>query len=264
MKQTVSIVAQQLLRYYNGDSPGGVEGMFVAPIYWWQSGSAWNALLDYYRLTGDTTYNELVKRALIAHRGEQLNMLPKMYKLSQGNDDQAFWAFAVMSAAETESFPQPDKDKPSWLDLAKAVFYEQAERWNSTEQYCGGGLPWQIFNLNHGYNYKNAVSSNSLFLLAARLARFTGHEFYKNWAIKIWNWSKHIGFIDDYYSVFDGADISDNCTQIDKTQWTYNNGILMAGCAFMWNQVCTLKLFGKIYNYRVIDRMCTFKLATNR
>lgn len=62
-----------------------------------------------------------------------------------GNDDQVFWAFAAMAAAEL-NFPNPPSDQPQWLALAQAVFNTQALRWDTTS--CGGGLKWQIFSFN--------------------------------------------------------------------------------------------------------------------
>src|SRR5437773_12544718 len=75
---------------------------------------------------------------------------------NQGNDDQAFWAFAVMSAAENK-YPDPPAGGPQWLALAQAVFNLQVSRWDVTN--CNGGLRWQIFPFNNGYNYKNSISN---------------------------------------------------------------------------------------------------------
>ena len=97
--------------------------------------------------------------------------MPENVTKEEGNDDQAFWAFAVMSAAELK-FPDPGKDKPSWLALAQAVFNTQVPRWDT--QSCAGGLRWQIFFSNPGWDYKNTISNGAFFQLAARLARYTG------------------------------------------------------------------------------------------
>ena len=70
-----------------------------------------------------------------------------------------------MIAAET-NFENPPTDQPQWLALAQAVFNTQASRWDNTS--CGGGLKWQIFTFNNGYNYKNSISNGCFFNLGAR------------------------------------------------------------------------------------------------
>lgn len=69
---------------------------------------------------------------------------------SLGNDDQAFWGMAAMSAAEVK-FPNPPDDQPQWLALAQAVVNSQIPRWDDTS--CGGGLKWYVFtgHRNSGY-----------------------------------------------------------------------------------------------------------------
>lgn len=73
--------------------------------------------------------------------------MPANQTRTEGNDDQVFWAFAAMEAAEFK-FPPPDDKYPSWVAMAQAVFNLQVERWET--KYCGGGLRWQIFNFNAG------------------------------------------------------------------------------------------------------------------
>ncbi len=152
----------------------------------------------------------------------------------QGNDDQAFWAFAAMSAAEMK-FPDPPPKQPSWLSLAQAVFNEQVIRWD--DQNCGGGLRWQIFSFNKGYNYKNSISNGGFFQLAARLARYTGNDTYAQWAEKSYDWTMSTPLLTNQYVVYDGADIANNCTQASPIQWTYNVGTYLMGAANMYNYV---------------------------
>jgi hypothetical protein len=42
--------------------------------------------------------------------------------------------------------------------------------------------------------------------------------------------------------VYDGASIPD-CTHVDKTEWSYNNGQLLAGAAYLYNYVSRRGLF---------------------
>lgn len=48
------------------------------------------------------------------------------------------------------------------------------------------------------------------------------------------------------YTIYDGAQIENNCTQANKLQWTYNIGTYIMGAANMYNFVCSPALNGKI------------------
>ena len=154
--------------------------------------------------------------------------------IGKGNDDQAFWAFAAMSAAEL-NFPDPGPGAPSWLSLAQAVFNLQTTRWDMSR--CNGGLRWQIFPFNNGYEYKNTISTGSFFQLAARLARYTGNQTYAEWAEKSWDWMQASPLISPTYEIFDGTVMANNCSDASRILWTYNVGTLLAGASFMYNHV---------------------------
>ena len=111
-------------------------------------------LIDYWFLTGDDTYNELVMQGMLHQVGENEDYMPSNVTLSLGNDDQGFWGLSAMLAAEN-NFPNPPKDKPQWLALAQAVFHTQASP-DRHDETCGGGLRWQIPPVNNGYDYKNS------------------------------------------------------------------------------------------------------------
>jgi len=137
-----------------------------------------------------------------------------------------------MSAAEFK-FPDPPPNQPSWLSLAQAVFNEQTTRWETA--HCGGGLRWQIYLTNNGYNYKNSISNGGFFQLAARLARYTNNATYSDWAERTWDWMTQSVLMDDHYSVFDGTQMDTNCTIPSKIQWSYNAGTMLMGAANMYN-----------------------------
>ena len=148
-----------------------------------------------------------------------------------------------MSAAEV-NFPNPPKDKPQWLALAQAVFNTQAHQYDVAPLTCGGGLRWQIFNFNPGYNYKNTISNGCFFNLGARLLRYTGNTTYLDWAEKTYQWIEDIGLIDrkaDMWAVFDGTDENNNCTGYDRNRWSYNVGTFLIGAANMYNYVSHLQ-----------------------
>lgn len=233
--EALGLLAKGLMDYYDGNDTGKTPGMFTNPYYWWEAGAAWGSMLDYWYYTGDTTYHDILKSSLLFQTGTGWDYMPANQTTTEGNDDQGFWGITVMAAAE-KNFSNPGDDDPQWLYLAQAVFNTMAARWDT--DHCGGGLRWQIFTWNNGYNYKNAVSNGCLFQLAARLARYTQNETYVEWAEKVWEWCEEIGFINTTTSnwpVFDGATITDDCDTVSNLEWTYNSGLFMAGAAFMYN-----------------------------
>ena len=140
-----------------------------------------------------------------------------------------------MDAAEL-NFTNPDSSYPSWLALAQAVFNEQASRWD--DDTCGGGLRWQVFVFNAGYDYKNSISNGGFFQLSSRLARYTGNDTYTEWAEKLWNWQITTPLLDTAtWTVNDGSSTSKNCTDASHVQWSYNYGTFITGCAFLYNHV---------------------------
>ena len=190
------------------------------------------SLIDYWYYTGDTQYNDLVQQGLLFQAGPNNDYMPPNQTMTEGNDDQGFWGMSVMSAAEYK-FQDPPSDKPQWLALAQAVFNTQAARWDTQE--CGGGLRWQVFTWNQGYDYKNSISQACFFNIAARLARYTGNQSYADWADKTWDWMVSSKFMDTQtYYIYDGAHTR-NCSQITPYQWTYNSGAFLLGAAAMYN-----------------------------
>jgi len=217
---------------YTGNRTGDVPGNLPDPYYWWEAGAMFGSMVDYWYYTGDSTYNEVTTQALLFQVGPNDNYMPPNQSKTLGNDDQAFWGLAALSAAEV-NFPNPPPDQPQWLALAQAVFNTQAPRWNT--ETCGGGLKWQIFTFNNGYNYKNAISNGCFFNLAARLAKYTGNTTYSEWAERAWTWSQNIGMVDQNYFVYDGTDNNKNCSDMNHLQWSYNAGVYLLGAANMYN-----------------------------
>lgn len=234
LENVTGLIADGLMDYYKGDEYGQTVGMFTDPYYWWEAGGAWGSMIDFWFYMENDTYVNVTYNALQAQVGENWDYVPLNQSTTEGNDDQGFWGLAVMAAAE-RGFPDPPSDRPGWLYLSQAVFNTMAARWDTDN--CGGGLRWQIFEWNSGYDYKNAVSNGCLFHIGARLARYTGNSTYAEISEKVHDWMYDIGLIheSDYYFVYDGASIDGNCTDIVKLQWTYNQGLMMAGSAYMWN-----------------------------
>ena len=223
-----------MMSYYNGNLTGEIPGNLPQPYYWWEAGAMFGTLIDYWYYTGDTTYNDVTSQALLFQVGPDKDFMPPNQTTTEGNDDQGFWAMAAMSAAEL-NFPDPPADQPQWLALAQAVFNSQAARWDTTT--CAGGLRWQIFTFNSGYDYKNSISNGCFFNVAARLARYTGNSTYADWAEKTYDWVTSVGLMSPTYQIFDGTDDTQNCTSLNHIQWTYNAGVYLLGAATMYNYV---------------------------
>ena len=191
-------------------------------------------LIDYWYYTGDGTYNDIVTQGMLFQVGPDNDYMPPNQTKDEGNDDQVFWGFSAMSAAEYR-FPNPPPDQPQWLALAQGVWNSQVLRWDRTS--CGGGLRWQIFQFNNGYDYKNSPSNAGFLNLGARLYAYTNNQTYADWVVTTWDWMVDNGLIGgpSNWTVYDGTGTLKNCTKIDPLQWTYSPAMLINGAAVMWN-----------------------------
>ena len=108
------------------------------PYWWWQSGTAVEALLNYGPTTGDWQYEEMLKNTIVTQATATNDF---MTIDATGNDDQAWWALAALTAAENKV---PQLGGIAWVDLARNVFNEQRQRYEDGANTCGGGLRWKI------------------------------------------------------------------------------------------------------------------------
>jgi len=237
-----NIAKDNMLTFYGGNRPGGIPGYALNPdiYYWWQVGGMLGQLIHHWHITGNDSANDLIKQAIQFQSQDNDFLQPENQSKSEGNDDQSFWAFAAMDAAEY-NFPAPDaKTGLSWLGLAQAVFNVQSKRWFTDA--CGGGLKWQIYPWNKGYTYKNMPANGGLFQLAGRLARYTGNQTYVDWAERIWDWCEDQGLVaakdghdPNALHVFDGVP-EDKCKSgVNVVQFTYNFGQMIMGASMMAN-----------------------------
>ncbi|VEU21342.1 DEKNAAC102688 [Brettanomyces naardenensis] len=238
IKAACELLAVGLMDYYWGDQNGGTVGMFTHPYYWWEAGGAWGSMIDYSFFFDNDTYVPTIIEGMLYQTGDDNNYMPLNQTTTEGNDDQVFWGIAAIEAAE-RNFTNPPSNKPQWLYLAQGVFNTMAWRWDNST--CGGGLRWQIFQWNSGYDYKNTVSNAGLFHMSARLARYTGNTSYVDWASKVYDWLVETKFVTEgettegYYFAYDGASTDQNCTEVKPYQWTYNAAMLLSGCAYLYN-----------------------------
>ncbi|KAI7784412.1 glycosyl hydrolase family 76 [Diaporthe eres] len=248
IKQGAGTIAWGMLQWYTGNNTGDVPGNLPDPYYWWEAGAMFGTLVDYWAYTDDDSYVDETYQAIQHQIGDDGDFMPENQTLTEGNDDQGFWAMAAMTAAET-NFKNPNSTNDGgveWLASVQAVFNEYVWRWEQSNDTCAGGLRWQIFTFNTGYTYKNTISNGCFFNIASRLALYTGNESYADWATTVYDWMDNVGFIDDDFNVYDGADSKDGkCSNPDRAQWTYNAGIFMHGAAAMYNHTGGDEVWGK-------------------
>jgi len=216
IQQAASTVAHGMMMYYKGNESGQTPGVLPGPYYWWEAGAMFGSLIDYWRYTGDATYNHIVSEAILRQASPTRDFMPREQQAQLGNDDQGFWGITALMAAET-GFADPSPEEPQWIALAQAVFNLQASRWDYAT--CGGGLRWQIFSFNNGWNYKNSITQGCFFDIAARLGAFTNNQTYHEWANRMYDWSEEVGLISDTFQVFDGTDVLIKCSALDHTMW---------------------------------------------
>lgn len=227
-------VVQGEFNYYEGTRYGGTVGMFTEPYYWWHAGEAFGGILLYHTFceSDNKTLESLIYNAMYHQAGENYDYIPSNQSMTEGNDDQGVWGLTIMEAVE-RNFTDPEEH--SWLSMVQAIYNTMSKRWDT--EHCNGGLRWQIFTWNSGYDYKNTISNGCLFHIAARLARYTNLSNYSTTAEKVWDWLVEVNYIEednDYY-IHDGANVKENCTHMSSQRWSYTYGILMSGCAYMYN-----------------------------
>lgn len=164
--------------------------------------------------------------------------------MNEGNDDQVFWAFTMMAAAEY-NFPNPPSGQPGWLAMVQSVFNQFVKRYQTevADGNCHGGLRWQSNPLLNGWMDKNTASNGGFFHLSARLALYTGNDTYAQWAEKIFDWMSQSPLLSADGEIYDITSMTTNppCSVADKTQWTYNYGIMIAGAAYV-RQTRTIRI----------------------
>ncbi|KAF3353889.1 hypothetical protein VD0004_g5771 [Verticillium dahliae] len=259
IRETARTLAYDMMLFYEGNKTGMIPGILPGPpadgkgdYYWWQGGAMMGTYVDYWHLTGDTSYNDVVREGMVHQVGDNRDYMPLNHTASLGNDDQGFWGMTAMLAAENK-FPDPPEDQPQWLALAQAVWSTQNDRF---DDHCNGGLRWQAVSTNAGYNYKNTIANGCFFNIGARLARYTRNDTYTQAAEETWDWLWGVNYIDhENWRVYDGGHIEHNCTDINKATFSYNIAVLMQGAAFMYNYTEDAKWLDRVE--KLLDRCLT-------
>jgi mannan endo-1,6-alpha-mannosidase len=224
-------------------------------------------MVDYHAYTSDSSYLPATISGLLSQSGPNDDYIVPAHTYDEGNDDQAFWGLALLSAAEhqlfRDSFPPSPAEVPSWLQLATNLFSNQISRWDNTS--CGGGMKWQIYPANtYGYDYKNSIANACAFTMAARLATLVStpeKPYYVDWARHIWDWSTQTGLLNTRsapWEIYDGlGDDRQNCTgPIQTTRWSYNVAVYLAGAAAMYNVTGSSAWLNAVY--RLLEATLAF------
>ncbi|KAI9374807.1 glycosyl hydrolase family 76-domain-containing protein [Aspergillus egyptiacus] len=224
-------IAAPMWDFYLQNQTEGIPGKLTGT--WYVAGAMFMTLIQYWQASGDNQYNEVVSHDLMFQAGRNYDYFDSNYSQWLGNDDQMFWGLAAITASET-GFPEV-KGKPTWTSLARAVATMQINRWDT--RACDGGITWQIHPWQAGYTLRNSISNGGLFLLCARLGRFTQNSTYFDWAEQLWDWSVDSPLIRPKINWFvaDSTSGDNNCVDSGDMQWSYNYGVYVAGSAFMWN-----------------------------
>lgn len=131
-------------------------------------------------------------------------------------DDEGWWAMGWIAAYDLTG-------DQKYLNTAKDLFEDMTSGWTTP---CGGGIWWN--------KPKESIASisNELFLaVGASLANRVSaneKENYQNWAQMEWDWFWNSGVINDVSLINDGID-KVSCKNDNKTTFTYNQGVVLAG-----------------------------------
>ena len=203
-QNTLAADMAQLFSYYS-------ENTGLIGSSWWQAAVALSTVEAYAQATGDNSYDTAIASAFELHSGGDFE--------NNSDDDTAWWALVWLQAYDLTHVS-------AYLSMAETDADYIHEGW---DRACGGGIWWQR---NPGY-YKTAIS-NELFLeLTAWLHNtINGDVKYLRWAEAEWTWFSHSGMINGSDLVNDGVD--GNCTNNGAPTWTYNQGVILAGLAQLY------------------------------
>eukprot|EP00746_Dinoflagellata_sp_MGD_P018579 gnl/MRDRNA2_/MRDRNA2_143077_c0_seq1.p1 gnl/MRDRNA2_/MRDRNA2_143077_c0~~gnl/MRDRNA2_/MRDRNA2_143077_c0_seq1.p1 ORF type:complete len:453 (-),score=74.12 gnl/MRDRNA2_/MRDRNA2_143077_c0_seq1:18-1376(-) len=168
-------------------------------------------------------------------------------------DDEAWWGHAWLRAHLLTL-------EEKYLNRARAVFDDLVNRsWSNAS--CGGGFCWQASPNPADMKacYKNAITNELFLSLAAQLALVykqrcqdqgssnRAHEgradcsslqHVEAWADLELDWLMRSGMVNASFLVNDGLDTftghEEFCENNHHTAYTYNQGVILSGLAFMW------------------------------
>lgn len=175
---------------------------------WWNSANALTTLIDYSRVTHSSRYKPVIEQTY------KVNIHNAF--LNNYYDDEGWWALAWIDAYDMTG-------RQRYLQAARNIFANMTGGWDNT---CGGGIWWSKKRA-----YKNAIANELFLSVAAHLANRAStkkqREAYATWAKREWHWFRHSGMIERNHLISDG--LTSACKDNHKTQWTYNQGVILGG-----------------------------------
>jgi len=174
-----------------------------ASALWWQNANVLVATLHYGMRTKNTTFYDIIPKVYAVHKDFNI----------EGFDDEGWWGLAWIEAYKAT------QDK-TYLSISERIFADLVTAWDNT---CGGGVWW-----DRKRTYKNSVTNELFFAVAAGLYIQTKNQTYLDWAEKEWKWFSGIGLINQNHLINDGLSTS-TCTNNRQTLWTYNQGVVLGG-----------------------------------
>jgi predicted alpha-1,6-mannanase (GH76 family) len=198
--EAAALILQQ---WYNGSGLYDTTG-------WWNAANCLEAVENVIFANHDVQYLTVLTNTFNRNSGG--NFLNDYY------DDEGWWANAWIRAYDLTG-------NTNFLKMAKTIFTDMVNGWDSTNAVCPGGVFWRKER-----DYKNAIP-NELFLLAAiRLHQRTpgdgGPGSYFYWATNEWAWFQASGLINGQNLINDGLN---GCVNNGQQTWTYNQGVILGG-----------------------------------
>lgn len=194
---------QILQQWYNANGLYNTTG-------WWNAANCVEAVIADIVANNDLQYLPALTNTF--NLNSSGNFLNSYY------DDEGWWCHAWIRAYDVTG-------NTNFLGMAKTIFADMANGWDSTNTACPGGIWW-----SKTHTYKNAIP-NELFLLNAialhqRTPGDSGTGSYFYWATNEWTWFKNSGMINTMNLVNDGLN---GCVNNGQTTWTYNQGVILGG-----------------------------------
>jgi len=212
--------------WYNNAS--GLWDSTVEPngAQWWNSANSLEIISNYEIYGGAVNYS---LSHVIANTFEKTTMKET---LTGRYDDEGWWCLAWIRAYELTG-------QHAYLTRAEAIFHDLAV--NAWDDTCGGGVWW-----SYAKGYKNAITNELFLMMAIRLYKYipTGTvsgKDYLSWAQTSWEWFNASGMINKHNLVNDGL-VYSTCVNNGHTEWTYNQGVLLGGLAYLYQEIKDEKL----------------------
>ncbi len=180
---------------------------------WWNAANAVTVLVEYSKLSASDQYLSAVSSTF--SRNVRRGFLNNYY------DDEGWWALAWIAAYD-------QTHKVTYLNAASSIFANMTTGWDDT---CGGGVWW-----SKDRAYKNAIANELFLSVAARLANRVTDTSQRaaalSWAQREWQWFSQSGMINSENLINDG--LSSNCRNNHKTEWSYNQGVILGGLSALF------------------------------